>query len=122
MNYRFHRAALVEHLDEVAFYESRSPGLGADYPVEFEAVMARVCANPDFYSRIGDSNLHKAGLKRFPLHVIYRVDPAHVIILAVAHQRRRPAYWAGEDREMSVAPMRALEQTIAANAAGILEA
>ena len=31
MNYRFHRAALAEHLGEVAFYESRLPGLGADY-------------------------------------------------------------------------------------------
>ena len=40
MNYRFHRAALAEHLDEVAFYESRLPGLGADYLAEFDATMA----------------------------------------------------------------------------------
>ena len=43
VNYRFHRAALAEHLDEVAFYESRLQGLGADYLAEFDSAMARVC-------------------------------------------------------------------------------
>ena len=95
MNYRFHRAALAEHLDEVAFYESRAPGLGADYLAEFEAVMARVCATPDFYARIDRSDIRKAGLKRFPFHVMYRVEPAHILIMAIAHHRRRPTYWVG---------------------------
>ncbi|MBK8131420.1 MAG: type II toxin-antitoxin system RelE/ParE family toxin [Gammaproteobacteria bacterium] len=95
MNYRFHRAALAEHLDEVAFYESRLPGLGADYLAEFDAVMARICATPDFYPRIDGSDLRKGGLKRFPFHVIYRAEPVQIVILAIAHQRRRPAYWVG---------------------------
>lgn len=95
MNYRFHRAARAEHLDEVAFYESRLPGLGAEYLAEFEALMSRICAAPDFYPRIGDADLRKAGLKRFPFHVIYRAEPTQIVVLAVAHQRRRPAYWVG---------------------------
>ena len=41
MNYRFHRAALAEHLDQVAFYESRQPGLGADHLAEFDGLMSR---------------------------------------------------------------------------------
>jgi hypothetical protein len=35
MNYRFHRAAVAEHRDQVVFYESRLPGLGADYLAEW---------------------------------------------------------------------------------------
>jgi hypothetical protein len=70
MNHRFHRAALAEHLDEVAFYEGRLPGLGADDLAEFEKVMARVCATPERYPQLGDSDLRKAGFKRFPLHVV----------------------------------------------------
>lgn len=31
MNYRFHPAAEVEYLEQVAFYESRERGLGARY-------------------------------------------------------------------------------------------
>lgn len=95
MNYRFHRAALAEHLDEVAFYESRVAGLGADYLAEFEAVMARICATPEIYPCIADSGLRKAGLKRFPFNVIYRLEPAQIVSMALAHHRRRPAYWTG---------------------------
>ena len=95
MNYRFHRAALAEHLDEIAFYESRLPGLGADYLSDFETVMSRICTSPDFYPWIEESGLRKAGLRRFPFHVIYRVDPTQILIVAIAHQRRRPAYWFG---------------------------
>jgi hypothetical protein len=40
--YRLHRAALTEHLDQVAFYETQLPGLGADYLAEFESTMLRI--------------------------------------------------------------------------------
>jgi hypothetical protein len=95
MKCRFHRAATGEHLDNVAFYESRQPGLGADYLSEFEKTMAHICTAPSFYPAIGASNIHKAGLKRFPFHIIYRAESAQIVVLAVAHQRRRPSYWAG---------------------------
>ena len=70
MKYRFHRAATAEHYDNVNFYEDRLPGLGADYLKEFESVMALICSAPSFYQTIGAPNIHKAGLKRFPFHVI----------------------------------------------------
>lgn len=95
MNYRFHRAAVGEHYDNVTFYEERLPGLGADYLTEFDVVMAHICTAPNFYPVIGAPDIHKAGLKRFPLAVIYRVMPTHIVVLAVAHQRRRPTYWLG---------------------------
>jgi len=95
MNYQFHPDAFDEHHDSVAFYQNRLPGLGADYIAEFDALMARVCHTPDRYPTIADPDIHRAGLKRFPFYVIYRVMPTKIIVLAVAHQRRRPAYWAG---------------------------
>lgn len=53
MNYGFHRAAIGEHLDQVAFYASQFAGLGADYLGEFDALVAP----PD---------IHKVALKGFP--------------------------------------------------------
>jgi hypothetical protein len=93
MSYRFHRAASSEHLDQVAFYESRLPGLGADYLAEFEHLMVRVCNNPDTFPLMEQSQIRKASMRRFPFHVMYMVHDAQVHILAIAHQRRRPAYW-----------------------------
>lgn len=95
MNFRFHRAAVAEHIDQVAFYESRLPGLGADYLYEFEKAMTQVCATPERHPRIADPDIRKIGLRRFPFHVIYRVVHGQVVVLAVGHQRRRPTYWAG---------------------------
>ena len=43
MSYSFHPAAEAEHLESVAFYESKQPGLGAAYLAEFENAMKRVC-------------------------------------------------------------------------------
>ena len=95
MNYQFHPNAFDEHHDSVAYYQSRLPGLGADYIAEFDAVMARICRNPSMYPTIADPEIHRAGFKRFPFHVIYREMPALIMVLAVAHERRRPSYWAG---------------------------
>ena len=95
MNYGFHRAAIAEHLDQVAFYESQLAGLGEDYLVEFDAVMARISAAPDRFALVAPPDIHKVALKRFPFHVIYRVEATRLIVLAVAHQRRRPSYWVG---------------------------
>lgn len=95
MNYRLHRGALAEHLAEVAFYEDRLAGLGKDYLAAFEATMGRICASPDAFPVVGPSGLRKAPLPRFPFHVIYRADDQQILVLAIAHQRRRPMYWSG---------------------------
>jgi len=94
MNYQFYPDAFDEHYDSVAFYQQRLPGLGADYLAEFDALMLQICHSPQHYPRIAAPDIRRAGLKRFPFHIIYRVMPTHIIVLAVAHQRRRPAYWA----------------------------
>lgn len=32
-------------------------------------------------------------MRRFPFSVVYRLEPDAVIVIAVAHARRRPGYW-----------------------------
>jgi len=95
MNYVFHREAIPEHLDQVAFYESQLAGLGADYLAEFAAVMERICATPDRFSLAMPPDIRKLAFKRFPFHVMYRAEATRIVILAVAHQRRCALYWAG---------------------------
>lgn len=45
--------------------------------------------------------LIKQNIRRFPLHdypynLVYRVTPQAIIVIALAHQSRRPGYWAGQ--------------------------
>ena len=95
MIYRFHPAAAGEHLDNVAFYESRQAGLGGDYLAEFEAVLNHICTEPNFYPLDSEPDIHRAGMRRFPFHILYRITQRDILVLAVAHHRRRPAYWMG---------------------------
>jgi plasmid stabilization system protein ParE len=32
-------------------------------------------------------------LRRYPFSVVYRVESARILIVAVAHGRRRPGHW-----------------------------
>lgn len=95
MSYFFHPAAESEHLESVAFYESRLAGLGASYLAEFEKTMSRVCKAPHRYSVEQQPNVRRARMKRFPFTIFYRESSGTVQVLAVAHNRRRPRYWFG---------------------------
>ncbi|MEX1203824.1 MAG: type II toxin-antitoxin system RelE/ParE family toxin [Dongiaceae bacterium] len=95
MTYVFHPEAEAEHLEAVAFYEDRRPGIGAAYLAEFERALARVCEAPDRYPIKRQPDIRGIRLRRFPFEVLYREVGGRVEILAVAHHRRRPAYWVG---------------------------
>jgi plasmid stabilization system protein ParE len=92
---RFHPAAEAEHLDTIAFYESRQPGLGGSYLHEFEAALSRISQSPTRYRIERKPDIRLLSLIQFPLKIIYRVASGSVQILAVAHKRRRPGYWVG---------------------------
>ena len=95
MNYEFHPAAEAEHLESVAYYESRQPGLGASYLAEFESAMENVWQAPHRYPVERRPDIRRATLQRFPYTILYREVGEVVQVLAVAHQRRRPEYWLG---------------------------
>jgi len=95
MSYVFHPAAEAEHLESIAFYESKLPGLGAAYLAEFENVMKRVCDGPQRYPIEKEPDIRRILMNRFPFTVLYREKDGVVQVLAVAHQRRRPRYWLG---------------------------
>ena len=95
MTPRFHEAAETEHLEAIAFYESRQAGLGGDYLEEFEAALSRVAEAPARFRIERKPNIRRLSLIRFPLKIIFRELNGVVQILAVAHKRRRAVYWAG---------------------------
>ena len=93
MTYRFHPAAEAEHLETVAWYETRRAGLGAQYLAEFERTLEQVCENPNRYPIDRQPGIRRACLRRFPFTVLFREKEGQVEVLAVAHHRRQPTYW-----------------------------
>ena len=95
MTPRFHEAAEAEHLEAIAFYESRRAGLGRVYLREFEAALSRIEDGPGRFRIERKPNIRRLSLTRFPLKVVFREIEGVVQILAVAHKRRRAGYWSG---------------------------
>ncbi len=93
MSYQFHLDAEAEHLETVAYYETRQAGLGASYLAEFESALEGVCEAPNRYPIEREPDIRRIRLRRFPFTVLFRESEETVQVLAVAHHHRRPSYW-----------------------------
>lgn len=80
--------------DAAVFYEHERSGLGAEFTLEVEHALERLAGNPHAGPEVSDG-ARKLLLRRFPYLLIYRIRSDRVLVLAVAHQRRNPAYWRG---------------------------
>ena len=92
MNVRIHESANHEIEDGFQWYESQLEGLGSKFKDEVYFAIKRVQVNPFLYSALS-TNLRRCLLVKFPYKIIYNVFDKEILIVAVAHQRRRPNYW-----------------------------
>ena len=76
------------------FYEAASPGLGSDFLDDVQRVIDLLCEQPGLGRPTG-RNLRRALFPRFPFSLIYAEESDAILIVAVAHQKRRPGYWRG---------------------------
>ena len=92
---RFHRAATEEAEAAVRWYNERVPGLGDDFRVELLGAVDRIVRAPTLWPLSAfDRRARRFLLPRFPYGVVYVLAPdASIVVMAVAHVRRRPRYW-----------------------------
>ena len=95
MSYFFSEAARVEHLEHVAFYEERRPGLGARYLAAFDVAMVKVCENPERYRVELPPGIRRHPVPGFSYSILYRQSSTDIEVLVAAPHRRRPGYWLG---------------------------
>lgn len=93
---RFHRAARAELDRAFAWYEERNPEAAARFMTEVRNKAKLIVEAPDRWPVIR-GRTRRLSLEEFPFSLVYRHRPAQalVLIVAVAHQRRRPDYWRG---------------------------
>lgn len=94
MSYRFHPEAALEHENQVAFYEDRSPGLGKRYHAATLRAIHKAIEAPRRFKLARHPNIWQVHLIGFPFVILYREVGGTVQVLAVAHHRRHPDYWA----------------------------
>lgn len=95
-----HEAARFELEAAVDWYEQQREGLGLELADAVNATLSWIARAPRSFPRhLHDPRIHKARVGRFPYTVFFVVrstGAAHVI--AVAHAKRKPDYWAKRAR------------------------
>jgi toxin ParE1/3/4 len=87
--------ALAELQQAKWFYtEQANSDLGEVFLGEFERSIAALIEHP-LVGIVWRAGTRRLPLRRFPYSVVYQVKPDLLRIVAVAHQSRRPGYWAG---------------------------
>jgi plasmid stabilization system protein ParE len=86
-------------LDEAfSWYEEQAVGLGYEFLDEFDRSIRILSSFPKAFEQIGEG-VRRCLLNRFPYGVIYGVANEEIVVIAVAHLRRKPRYWI--DRTMT---------------------
>ncbi len=87
-----HPAPIEEAEDAARWYRERSPLAATRFVAELNDVFAKILDAPYRWPRAA-RNTREVKLPCFPFLVIHRETNGAVLVLAIAHGRRRPNYW-----------------------------
>ncbi|MDP2759349.1 MAG: type II toxin-antitoxin system RelE/ParE family toxin [Sideroxyarcus sp.] len=95
MRILFNSEALAEAEEATRWYRDNGGTLpGRAFTQELRRVAKLAAEQPG----IGIAGLHgtvRLYFKRFPYTLVFKIQESSVRVVAVAHQSRRPGYWAG---------------------------
>lgn len=93
MKFNFLEEALEEYDAALDYYIKRSEIAARAFALEFELGVGAITENPSRWRKEGKSaRIYR--MPNFPYSLIYRhVEDDEVVLLALAHHRRRPGYW-----------------------------
>lgn len=84
--------ARAEFLAAVEYYEECQTGLGRCFRVAFQRELDGICAMP-FRCRVLHARFRRCLVPKFPHAIIFVIEPDFILIVAVAHTKRKPGYW-----------------------------
>ncbi len=92
MNSEFLLEAEEEFREATRYYETKAPGVGVAFVAEVRRAVRWIIENPYAAVAVG-SGIRSKILNNFPYNIFYAIEPDLILIVAVAHQKRRPRYW-----------------------------
>ena len=93
-----HPEARAELRAAALWYEERRPGLGGEFVAEVTAVLEGIATTPrssPLWPGVSGTPepVRRAVMHRFPYLLAFEAHPDYVLVLAIAHGKRRPLYW-----------------------------
>ncbi len=74
------------------WYAARSTQAAIRFTNAIDAALSTVSANPERFAAV-DGTHRECPVRRFPFRIVYRVIQGRVLVVAIAHAKRRPGYW-----------------------------
>jgi plasmid stabilization system protein ParE len=74
------------------WYAARSLQAAIRFTDAVDAALSTVAANPERFAA-ADGMHRECPVRRFPFRIVYRVVENRVLVVAIAHAKRRPGYW-----------------------------
>ncbi len=96
MRLEYHPAVRQDVAEAMRRYKAVSQKLADDFRAELRGFIAKALANPSRFPSLRQG-FHRANLRRFPYHFIYREVPEGIRVTLVRHHRRHPEF--GMERE-----------------------
>lgn len=95
---------MIERIDFVAsaqrefdeafrWYAERSTGAALGFASEIDAAIEKIAADPQRFAKTY-AGCQLCSLDRYPYGIVFYRQPERLIVVAIAHASRRPAYWA----------------------------
>ena len=92
MKVRLHPEARAEVREARRWYYERSPLSATAFAHAVDNAVSGIAEAPTRYP-LAEHGTRKVVLQRFPFNIFYRPGETEIVIVAVAHQKRRPGYW-----------------------------
>ena len=89
---RVHFQAQEEINEAFEWYFKRSPEVADAFLTEIGTSLNQIIANPQLFSSYTKSTRRRV-LARFPYSIIFQEKDEMILVVAIAHAKRRPGYW-----------------------------
>ena len=77
----------------VRWYERQRPGLGGDFFDAIRETLDRIAETPEAGSNFSGLGARRMLVAGFPYQIVYHQRPTEIVVVAIAHLKRRPGYW-----------------------------
>ena len=93
---RFLPAATADLASAAAWYETRAPGTGRRLVEAVNTALEFAVSNPKMFPAMGGvQSRRRARIAGFPYALVFEERGDELVIVAVAHARRRPGFHSG---------------------------
>jgi toxin ParE2 len=88
----FLEPAYLEYQEAIEFYKAQNDDLSNRFIYEIDKTISIILNYPESFSKY-TKHTRRAIVNIFPYNLIYSVSFNKIIVIAVAHQNRKPNYW-----------------------------